>query len=116
MPDPIGYRRWAIPEGMLSGNAADTACILNASDDDAHVALTVYFNDRDPAGPYELTVHARRTVHLSFDALADPEPIPRETPYSSVIESDVPVVVQHSRVDGATDQSPFASTIAYAGD
>jgi hypothetical protein len=116
MPDPIGYRRWAIAEGHLSAEANDTACILNASDDDAHLLLTVYFSDRDPAGPYELMVGARRTLHLRYSALDAPEPIPRETPYASVIESDVPVVVQYSRVDGPPDDSALASTIAYAGD
>jgi hypothetical protein len=108
MSDPIGYRRWAIAEGRLSDHGDETACILNASGDDAHVALTVFFPDREPAGPYRLVVPAKRTLHMHFGALSDPERIPSDTDYSSVIESDVPVVVQHSRAD--------ASTIAYAGD
>jgi hypothetical protein len=108
MPDPIGYRRWAIAEGHHDATADGTACILNASDDDAHVALTVFFTDREPAGPYGVTVPARRTVHLRFDDLSEPESIPTGADYASVIESDVPVVVQWSRID--------ASTIAYAGD
>jgi hypothetical protein len=116
MPDPIGYRRWAIADGRLDGQANESACILNASDDDAHVALTVYYTDREPSGPYVVTVPARRTVHVRFDDLTDPEPVPREADYASVIESDVPVVVQYSRIDGPDYTSPFASTIAYAGD
>jgi hypothetical protein len=108
MSDPIGYRRWAIAEGRLSDDGEETACILNASADDAHIALTVFFADRAPRGPYHLMVPAQRTLHMHFGELADPEPIPHETDYSSVIESDVPVVVQHSRAD--------TSTIAYAGD
>jgi hypothetical protein len=116
MPDPIGYRRWAIADGRLSRFSEETACILNASPDDAHVAVTIFFPERPPAGPYELTVRAQRTLHMRFDELSDPEPIPRDADYSSVIESDVPVVVQYSRVDGPDNDSPFASTIAYAGD
>jgi hypothetical protein len=108
MSDPIGYRRWAIAEGRLTDPGEETACILNASGDDAHIALTVFFPDRDPAGPYHVLVPARRTLHMHYGALSDPEPIPRDTDYSSIIESDVPVVVQHSRA--------HASTIAYAGD
>jgi hypothetical protein len=115
MSDPIGYRRWAIAEGRLAENGDETACILNASPDDAHVALTVFFADREPAGPYEVFVSARRTLHLHFDALAEPEPIPRDTDYSTVLESDVPVVVQHSR-SGPGESDPVLSTIAYAGD
>jgi hypothetical protein len=116
MPDPIGYRRWAIAEGRLHAVANESACILNASDDDAHVALTVYFTDREPAGPYGVTVPARRTLHLRYEDLEDPESIPVGTDYASVIESDVPVVVQYSRIDGPEHDSPVASTIAYAGD
>jgi hypothetical protein len=108
MSDPIGYRRWAIAEGHLSDDDAETACILNASADDAHIVLTVFFADRAPCGPYRLTVPALRTLHMRYAELAEPEPIPHDTDYSSVIESDVPVVVQHSRAD--------TSTIAYAGD
>ena len=108
MSDPIGYRRWAIAEGHMEDGGDEIACILNASGDDAHIALTVFFADRDPCGPYRVTVPAQRTLHMHYAELADPEPIPHHIDYASVIESDVPVVVQHSRAD--------ASTIAYAGD
>jgi hypothetical protein len=77
----------------------ETACLLNAGDHDAHVELTIYFRDRDPWGPYHVVVPARRTLHLRFNDLTDPAPIPRDTDYSSVIESDVPIVVQHTRLD-----------------
>src|SRR5690606_29452501 len=77
----------------------ETACILNTGDQDAEVAITVYFTDREPAGPYRVTVPARRTRHVRFNDLDDPEPVPRDTDYASVIESNVPVVVQHTRLD-----------------
>jgi hypothetical protein len=125
MPEPIGYRRWAIPEGHLPGwsdgdspqlESHETACILNASDDDAHVEVQIFFADREPAGPYRLTVPARRTAHVRFNDLDDPEPIPRDTDFASVIASDVPVVVQHSRLDSRHPKLALLSTIAYAGD
>jgi hypothetical protein len=125
MADPIGYRRWAIAEGHIPGgsNGAksgleshETACILNASDDDAHVRIQIFFAERDPAGPYEVVVPARRTLHLRFNDLEEPEPLPRDTDYASVIESDVPVVVQHSRLDTRQSDLALLSTIAYAGD
>ena len=116
MPDPIGYRRWAIAEGRLPGHGSETACILNVSDDDAHVALTVYYADREPTGPYGVTGPARRTLHLHLDQLYEPEPIPRETDYASVLESDVPVVVQYTRVEPCEGEASQLTTIAYAGD
>jgi hypothetical protein len=124
--DPIGYRRWAIAEGFIPGESAsdddptleshETACILNATNDDAHVSLTVFFTDRDPAGPYAIAVPARRSVHVRFNDLTDPEPLPRDTDYASVLESDVPIVVQHTRLDTRRVEKALLSTIAYAGD
>src|SRR5205807_1331832 len=62
--------------------------------EDAHVQITIFFTDREPAGPYSVTVPARRTTHVRFNDLQDPEPIPHDTEYASLIESDVPVVVR----------------------
>jgi len=124
MPEPIGQRRWAIAEGYIppGGTHADdprfesheTACLLNTNAQDAHVTLTIYFKDRDPVGPYRITVPARRTLHLRFNDLKDPAPIPRDTDYSSVFESDLPIVVQHTRLDSRQAALALLSTIAYS--
>ncbi len=92
----------------------ETACLLNAGDEDAHVRITVFFKDREPAGPYRVTVAARRTLHLRFNDLRDPEPIPRGTDYASVLESDKPIVVQHTRLDSRQAAEALLSTIAYS--
>jgi len=93
----------------------EAVCFLNTGDQDAHVEITVYFTDREPVGPYRLTVPARRTLHVRFNELDDPEPIPRGTDYASLIESDVPVVVQHTRLDSRQAENALLSTIAFAG-
>jgi hypothetical protein len=80
------------------------------------VTITVFFADREPAGPYRVTVPARRTRHVRFNDLTDPEPIPRATDYASVIESDVPIVVQHTRLDSRQADNALITTIAYAGE
>ena len=66
-----------------------------------------------PVGPYRLTVPARRTRHIRFNDLRDPEVIPRDTDFSSVIRSDVPIVAQHTRLDSRQDANALLSTIAY---
>ena len=76
----------------------------------------MFFADREPAGPYRVTVPARRTKHVRFNDLSDPEPIPRDTDYASLIESDVPIVVQHTRLDSRQAENALLSTIAYAGE
>ena len=121
---PVGRHRWAIiAEGYIPGwsngpepqfTSHETACLLNASDEEAHVKITVFFSDREPVGPYRLIVPARRTQHVRFNELKDPEPIPVGTDYASVIESDVPIVVQHTRLDSRQAENALLSTIAYA--
>jgi hypothetical protein len=121
----IGSRYWAIAEGYIPPNqkpgddprltSHEAACMLNANDKDAQVTLTIYFKDREPAGPYRATVPARRTLHLRFNDLSDPEPVPRDTDYATLIESDVPIVVQHTRLDSRQPALALMSTTAYAG-
>jgi hypothetical protein len=120
---PIGRKHWAIAEGYIPGRSSfaepelishETACILNASDQDAHVEITIFFRDREPIGPYRLTVAARRTLHLRFNDLREPAIVPRDTDYSSVFESDVPIVVQHTRLDSRHCEVSLLSTTAYA--
>jgi len=94
----------------------ESVCILNANNQDAHVAIHLYFTDRDPVGPYDLVVPARRTKHLRFNDLSDPAPVPRDTDYASVIESDVPIVLQHTRLDSRQAANALLTTIAYAED
>jgi hypothetical protein len=94
----------------------ETVCILNATDRDAQVRLTVFYVDREPVGPYNISVPARRTRHVRFNDLTDPEPIPHDTDFASVIESDVPIVVQHTRLDSRQAENALLSTIAFAAE
>ena len=82
----IGRKTWAIAEGYIPGwshgpepefLSHEAFCILNTTDEEAHIELTIYYADREPAGPYRMTVAARRTHHFRFNNLTDPEPIPR---------------------------------------
>jgi len=118
----IGKKIWVIPEGYIPSYghgpvpdmlSHETACILNVNDTAAHIELMIYYSDREPVGPYRLTVPARRTLHMRFNDLKDPQPIPLKTDYSSVFTSDVPIVVQHTRLDSRQDANALLSTIAY---
>ena len=122
--ESIGRKVWAIAEGYIPPTSTgpepqmtshETVCILNTGDRDANVEITIYFRDREPAGPYKVKVAARRTKHLRFNDLVDPEPIPLDTDYASVIRADVPVVVQHTRLDSRQAENALLSTIAFPG-
>jgi hypothetical protein len=58
-------------------------------------------------------VPARRTRHVRFNDLREPAEIPRDTDFATLIESDVPIVVQHTRLDSRQTELALLSTIAY---
>jgi hypothetical protein len=92
----------------------ETVCLLNTGSQDAHVSITVFYSDRPPVGPYYVVVPAERTKHVRFNDLSNPEPIPVDRDFSSLIESDVPIVVQHTRLDSRQAENALLSTIAFA--
>nr|WP_045429557.1 sensory rhodopsin transducer [Stutzerimonas stutzeri] len=124
--DVIGKNHWVIAEGYLPAlgpkpdepalRSHETACILNAGPLEAVIELTLYFADREPVGPYAIRVPARRTLHLRFDDLQTPQAVPRETDYASVFISNVPVVIQHTRLDARSGDRALMTTLAYGSD
>lgn len=120
---PIGHKRWVIAEGYIPSTSHgpapgmlshETACVLNVSDEEARLEITIFYADREPSGPYKVLVPARRTRHIRFNDLEDPEPVPCDTDYASVIESNVPIVVQHTRLDSRQAENALMTTIAFA--
>jgi hypothetical protein len=65
-------------------------------------------------GPDRVTAEPRRTKHLRFDDLNDPERAPRDTPHSTVIRSDAPIVVQRTRLDSRDPHVALLSIMAFA--
>jgi hypothetical protein len=117
-----GVRVWTIAEGYIPSASTgegpaleshETACFLNAGPADAEVSPTLFFEDLEPVGPYRVTVRARRTLHLRFNDLEDPRPVPRDTSYATLIESGEPIVVQHTRLDTRQAALALLSTIAH---
>jgi hypothetical protein len=122
MKEPIGRTVWAVAEGWIPEDSTgpepemtshETLCFLNTGDRDADVVITLYFTDREPAGPYRLVVPARRTLHQWINRLDDPEPVPKATDYAMVVESSVPIVVQHTRLDSRQNAAALLTTMAY---
>ncbi len=120
--EPIGRRRWVIAEGYIPSKSHgpdpqmtshETMCILNSSDQDATVQVTIFYTDREPVGPYVIQVPARRTKHVRFNDLTDPAPIPLDTDYASLIDSNVRIVVQHTRLDSRQAENALFSTMAF---
>jgi hypothetical protein len=121
----VGRRVWAIPGGHVplisSGHepedtSRDELAFLNTGDAEATVAVTMFYADRDPVGPYRLTVPARRVRRVRINDLIDPEAVPLGTDYGALIESDVPIVVQFSRLDTGRAEQATLGVMAFAVD
>ncbi len=116
-----GKRKWFVPDAFLPSESShgtvshEAACLLNISDADTRVRFTFYFEDRDPIGPVSVTLAAKRTWHVRLDdpdAIAGVE-LPRGVPYAYTVESEVPIVLQHSRLDTSGGAYTLITTIAY---
>jgi hypothetical protein len=121
----IGRCCWAIAGGHIplrttgrepDYTSNDTICVLNTTDAEAALQITVFYADREPIGPYRLIVLPRRVRQVWFNDLIDPEAIPLDTDYAFVVESTVPVVVQFSRRDTSRAENAIATTLAYPVD
>jgi hypothetical protein len=121
---PEGATLWYIPDGYLAKPATDdpvwknheSICVLNVTGQDAHLLLDVYFADRDPIENVQITIPAKRCLHVRVD---DPAQIgtviPFDTPYGARLRSDVPVIVQYSRMYSTTHNISLMTTMAYPG-
>lgn len=117
-----GHRVWVIPEGYIpTGSFSDrpdlvsheAACILNCGDVEASIEITLYFEDREPAGPYHVKVGARRTLHMRFNGFETPAPAPRDIPFASVFRSSAPIVVQQTRLNSRDPHIALMTTMAF---
>lgn len=122
MNKPIGKKTWAISGGHIPLNSTgpepaftshDKMSILNTNTADARLKLMIFFEDKAPEGPYKITVKGRRTCKIWFNDLIDPLPIPLNKPFGCVITSNIPVVIQFSRMDTSSANIALAGTMAF---
>lgn len=116
-----GKKTWLIPDTFLNSVSKNTGvsheaiCVINTSDVDAEIKLTLFFEDRDARTDFSSRCPAMRTHHIRMDKLrnAEGQPIPRDTPYAVLVESNTPIVVQYSRLDTSAPEMALMTTIAY---
>ena len=127
---PLGKKCWIVPDGYIpreTENDKDNqegyishecVCILNTGQEDAKIELSIYFEDAGPKLAEGIIVSAQRSWHLRMDELQiDGRPaIERAKPYSLVINSSGPVVVQMSRLDTTQNNAAFLSTMGFPVD
>lgn len=121
---PNGAKLWFIPDAYLAKPADDdpiyknheAICVMNTTSDDATLQLDFYFADREPIENIMIAMPAKRCHHIRMDI---PEQvggyeIPFDVPYGVRVRSDVPVVVQYSRMYATTHNISLMTTMAHA--
>ena len=124
---PLGKTCWIIPDGYIpvptdydTGNRSgylshECVCILNTGLEDVKITLSFYFENAEPVVVDNITVQAQRSNHLRIDQLTqqDQPIVPPGKPYSLIVQSTAPIVVQMSRLDTTQDNMAFLSTMAF---
>lgn len=118
----MGKNKWAFSGGNipLKGTgkepdflSSDSLSILNTSDKDADVKITLFFSDKDPVGTFKIKIKSERVRKFRINDLIDPHAIPLGVPYGGFVESVVPVVVQFTKQNTAQKELALMGTIAY---
>ncbi|MEW9669370.1 sensory rhodopsin transducer [Ammoniphilus sp. 3BR4] len=120
MSQAKGEKLWFIPDGYIPPTSSgdleshESICVLNTGSEDAKLKVTVFFEDREPMEDILLVVPGRRTKHIRTSSIAkDGTAIPVGVPYAMEVESDMPVIVQYSRLDATQAENALMSTMAY---
>lgn len=98
-------------EPEFSGH--DKIAVLNTSEEEAKIELFIFYEDEQPSQAYEIEIEPKRLRKVRFNDLIDPVALQLERNYSCYIRSNVPVVVQFSRLDSASKEAALMGTIAY---
>jgi len=117
----MGCKVWLVPDGYLPSCepgdlvSHESICVLNTGTEKAHCKLDVFFEDRDPLLDIPFQVEAQRTCHLRLDRpdMLGGIELPRDVPYATRVMSDVPVVVQSSRLDVTQPNLALFTTMAF---
>lgn len=117
-----GKKDWAISGGCVPVESNgpepefishDKLAILNTGQEDARIELTVFFEDDQPLGTFRVAVEAGRLRKIRFNDLIDPLPIELGRSFACLIQADVPVVVQFSRLHSGSASAAEMGSMAY---
>jgi len=116
-------KTWYIPDAYLATPTGDdpvyknheAVCVLNTTDEDADLQIDFYFADRPPYENVQVTIPAKRCYHIRMDdpAQIGGYEIPLDVPYGIRVRSNVPVIVQYSRMYATTHNISLISTMAH---
>ena len=109
-----GYRPSPTPAPKAEYVGHESVMILNTNDCDAHILISIYFEDRDPVENIPYVVPAKRIRCFKTD---DSEvlgglSIGVGVQYSMEIKSDVGIIVQYGRLDVQQSNMAYMALMA----
>lgn len=109
-----GYRPSPTPDPNAQYMGHESVMILNTNEEDAHVRISVYFEDRDPVENIPFLVPAKRIrCFQTHDAKAlGGLELGVGVQYSMSLESDVGVIVQYGRLDVQQSNMAYMAMMA----
>lgn len=115
-----GHTYWVIPDGYIppdsrgSLESHESICVLNTGQEEAVLDITIFFEDREPIENIKANVLGRRTKHIRTATLrAGEQSIPSGVPYAITVSSNVPVIIQYSRLDTTQPELALMSVMAF---
>lgn len=120
MSQAKGEKNWYIPDGYIPEHSSgdltshESICVLNTSTEEALLRITIFFEDREPIEDILTVVPGRRTKHIRTSLLSkNGVHIPIAVPYAIEVRSDIPIIVQYSRLDATQAENALMSTMGF---
>lgn len=118
----IGKLDWAFSGGRIpfdsTGeepmfNSHDKIAVLNTSEEEAEIEIFIFYEDAAPVGTYEVEIKPKRLRKIRINDLIDPEAVRLERNYGCYIRSNVPIVIQFSRMNTGSKEVGLMGSMAY---
>lgn len=122
MSKNYGSKTWFIPDCYYPEHSSgvfpshEAVCVLNPSKEDAKLCFTLYFEDRDKMEGFAAECKAERTNHIRLDKIKDAggNGIPKGVPYALMVESNIDIIVQYSRMDTTQAEMALMTTMGHS--
>ena len=109
-----GYRPSPTPDPKAEYVGHESVMILNTNDCDAHILISIYFEDRDPVEniPYLVSAKRIRCFKTDDSEVLGGLSIGVGVQYSMEIKSDVGIIVQYGRLDVQQSNMAYMALMA----
>ena len=121
----IGKLDWAFSGGRIPFNSTgeepmfnshDKISVLNTSEEEAELEIFIFYENEAPVGTFEVEIKPQRLRKIRINDLIDPIPVKLERNYGCYIRSNVPVIIQFSRMDTGQNANSIMGTLAFPAD